>query len=286
LGVLQPQWRHFLEKDREGQIYLYGKILEVHPDMAAAYSLIDVERSLEIRVLGWVWRRIRDGETADRIWDLPDVLRSTELIAKVPVLRIEWRLFQLLKDTSPREIFIITARLVYDYVHHATGDAAPNDVFMKPVTRKEQLVELRLNAKKGVQHQERVVPLKKEILFDFIQYRPHLQPTEKGPRGKLDAWKALKEQQHRETKYGRRMAGVEPFRSVKRWYTLASLLGLSRRMASYWKKRINAKYQEVILELQKTKTTPITLLSEKHPTLEEEIEQEFRANEQHDNPMQ
>ena len=82
------------------------------------------------------------------------------------------------------------------------------------------------------------------------------------------------------------MAGVEPFRSVKRWYTLASLLGLSRRMASYWKKRINAKYQEVILELQKTKTTPITLLSEKHPTLEEEIEQEFRANEQHDNPMQ
>jgi hypothetical protein len=161
-GRTLSSWRHFLQRDDAGHIYAWGKLLEWHPDMAVVRNLADIERNLEIRILGQVWTRIRLGATADAVWNTPTALRSTWLIAEALPLKIEYTLFQLLKDTSPREIFVITARLAYDYVHHATGEVAPKDVFMKPVTRKQQLEELRLKARESVRREERIVPQEKE----------------------------------------------------------------------------------------------------------------------------
>ena len=273
-GRTLSSWCHFLKLDADGQLYLWGKLLVAgHSDMAACRSLVEIERNLEIRVLGWVWTRIREGDTADEIWNLPTALRSTWLIADVPPLRIEHTLFQLLKDTSPREIFVITAHLVYDYVHHATGDAAPKDVFRKPVTRKQQLVELHQKAKESVRRQEHVLPPEREAYFSFIEYRPNLWPKEGKPREEFEAWKAMQEQEARETKYGRRMAGVEPFRSVKRWYTLGGLLGVSHRVAHYWKGRVAKKYELVIDELNRV--TPKTIASERNESWEQSVEEMF-----------
>ena len=283
-GRIPSPWSHYLQRDAAGHLYIWGKLLEVHPDMAKVRSLVEIERTLEIRVLSLVWLHICAGATADQVWNTPTALRSTWIIADVPLLRSERTLFQLLKDTSPREIFVITARLVYDHVHHATGDAAPKDVFMKPVTRKQQLVELQLKAKETVRRQEQVLPPEKEGYFRFIEYRPNLWPAEGKSRKEFEAWKALEDQEHRETKYGRRMAGVEPFRSVKRWYTLGGLLGVSHRMANYWKKRTDAKYQEVVLGLKKISAT--TIPTEKEQTLKQEIEEDFREKENFEKPFE
>ena len=290
LGMLRPQWRHFLEKDREGQIYLCGKLLEVHPDMAAAYTLSDIERNLEIRVLAWVWIRIREGDTADQLWSLPDALRSTSLIADVPLLRIERTLFQLLKDASPREIFVITSRLVYDYAHHATGDAAPRDIlWMKPLpakwNRKKEPYDSYLRRHFGTKDGSDcgIVPPAKESLFRLVADHPGFQLANEQERKEFVAWKNLDDQAFRATKYGARISGTGPVRGLKRWYTFGKVLGVSNRMASYWKKRTDTKYQEVVLELRKEART--TAPNEKRLTLEEEIGERFHENEQHGNPF-
>src|SRR5882724_12416389 len=88
-GRPTSQLRHFLELDSDKQVYIWGKLLEVHPDMTEARSVTDVERNLEIRFLGWTWLRIMEGDASDKMWRLLPALRCTRLITDTAPLSIE-----------------------------------------------------------------------------------------------------------------------------------------------------------------------------------------------------
>ena len=283
-GTLPSPW--ILRPDADGHCCLWGKPLQVNADTPSARDLTDVERLLEIRVLGWVWDGIKPGYTANQIWKLLPYLRDrhTSFLAGSSPLPIETTLFHILRDTPPREIFVITARLVYDHVNHATGDATPRDI-QRPLPVKWNPKKEPLNAYlqryfgqkpvrddqdkdwsvKLTDEERRLKSLKTiddhtatpdESLFRLATDHPNIQlPPAK--RKEFEAWKNQDETAYRETKHGQRMSGMEehhgkirPVR-LKRSYKFGNLLGTSHRMATYWKHRTAEKYKQVRSELEK-----------------------------------
>ena len=299
-NALPSPW--IITSDPDGNCLVWGMPFQVNLDTPPPRDLADVERLLEIRVLYRVWLAIRMHATVDQIEKFFKGLRDrfTSDLLNLSPLPIETTLFQILRNTPPHEIFVITSRRFYDYVHNeASVDAASRAILRRPipvkwnpkkesqnaylqryfgqktgrdVRDKEWSVKLtdeerrQLSPKTTDDHdpssdQERLLSLaekeKQEIFFRLAEDHPGVGFTTEETRKDFEAWKELNEQADKKTKHGQRMSGMEEYRGktrpvrLKRWCRFGDLLGTSRRMATYWKRRTSEKYKQVRSELEK-----------------------------------